>query len=171
MLAITAWSASPASAQQPVLPKPGEGFEVWCKRLQDADPFVPFQCAVEDDWTDPGHPSRTQRVCWPGTDVGRSFELALALFKVPASVVPPPAGPPEQTIDDPHKPAAVWESTLTVRRAADGSLQELSWYERRGRRMGPDGPSAACRRPFRRDLRGAVRRLIRCRAWLTTLGR
>ncbi|MFM7707925.1 MAG: hypothetical protein ACKO9D_07905 [Gammaproteobacteria bacterium] len=52
VLAITACSASPASAQQPALPKPGEGFEVW-------------------------------------------------------------------------------ESTLTVRRAADGSLQELRWYERR----------------------------------------
>lgn len=41
------------------------------------------------------------------------------------------SGPPEQTIEDPDKPAAVWKSTLTVRRAADGSLQELRWYERR----------------------------------------
>ncbi|MFM7626005.1 MAG: hypothetical protein ACKO7G_05970 [Gammaproteobacteria bacterium] len=79
VLAITACSASPASAQQPALPKPGEGFEVWCQRLQDAEPFVPFRCTVED----------------------------------------------------PRKPAEVWESTLTVRRAADGSLQELRWYERR----------------------------------------
>ena len=131
VLAITACSASPASAQQPALPKPGEGFEVWCKRLEDAEPFVPFRCTVEDDWTDPGHPSRTQRVRWPGTDVGRAFELARALFKVPASVAPPTSGPPEQTIEDPRKPAEVWESTLTVRRAADGSLQELRWYERR----------------------------------------
>ena len=68
---------------------------------------------------------------WPGNDVGRAFELARALFKVPASVAPPPSGPPEQTIEDPEKPAAVWESTLTVRRATDGSLQDLSWYERR----------------------------------------
>ncbi|MEY5061377.1 MAG: hypothetical protein RIS45_1298 [Planctomycetota bacterium] len=64
--------------------------------------------------------------------VGRSFELARTLFKVPASVVPPPAGPPEQMIEDPRKPAAVWEPTLTERRAADGSLREPSWYERRG---------------------------------------
>lgn len=50
----------------------------------------------------------------------------------PASSQPaPPAGPPEQTIEDPRKPAAVWESTLTVRRASDGSLRELSLYERR----------------------------------------
>lgn len=145
LLAITAWSASPASGQpatravtpekasapQPAVPTPDEGFEAWCKRLQDAEPFVPFQCAVEDNWTDPGHPSRTQRVRWPGNDVGGAFELARALFKVPASIVPPPAGPPEQTIEDPRKPEAVWESTLTVRRAPDGSLQELSWYERR----------------------------------------
>jgi hypothetical protein len=131
VLAITAWSASPASGQQPALPTPDEGFEAWCKRLQGAEPFVPFHCIVEDDWTDPGHPTRVHRVRWPGTDVGRAFELARALFKVPASIVPPPAGPPEQTIEDPRKPAAVWESTLTVRRAADGSLQELSWYERR----------------------------------------
>jgi hypothetical protein len=146
VLAIPGWSASPASGQpggtpavtptqvsapQPALPTPGEGFEAWCKRLQDAEPFVRFHCIVEDDWTEPGHPTRVHRVRWPGTDVGRAFELARALFKVPASVVPPPAGPPEQTIEDPRKPAAVWESTLTVRRAADGSLQELSWYERR----------------------------------------
>lgn len=104
LLAIAAWSASPASGQQPVLPTPDEGFEAWCKCLQDAEPFVPFQCAVE---------------------------LARVLFKVPASVVPPPAGPPEQTIEGPRKPEAAWESTLTVRRADDGSLQELSWYERR----------------------------------------
>lgn len=131
LLAVAAWSASPASGQQPALPTPGEGFEAWCKRLQGAEPFVPFRCIVEDDWTDSGHPTRVHRVRWPGTDVGRAFELARALFKVPASVAPPPAGPPEQTIEDPRKPDTVWESTLTVRRAPDGSLQELSWYERR----------------------------------------
>ena len=145
VLAAAAWGASPASGQPAkpaarpapasapplAVPSPGEGFEAWCKRLRDAEPFVPFHCVVEDDLTEPGHPSRTLRVRWPGTDVGRAFELARALFNVPASVAPPRAGPREQTIEDPRKPAAVWESTLTVRRAADGSLRELRWHERR----------------------------------------
>lgn len=47
------------------------------------------------------------------------------------SLVAATSGPPEQTIEDPRKHAEVWESTLTVRRAADGSLQELRWHERR----------------------------------------
>lgn len=124
-------SGQPASTPQLTAPSPGEGFEAWCRRLPDADPFVPFHCVTEDDWTEPTHPSRTQRVRWPGSDVGRAFELARALFEVPASVVPPRTGPREQQIEDPRKPAEVWESTLTVQRADDGGLRELRWHERR----------------------------------------
>ena len=145
VLAAAAWGASPASGQPAkpaarpapasapplALPTPGEGFEAWCKRLRDAEPFVPFHCVIEDDLTEPTRPTRTLRVRWPGADVGRAFELARALFDVPASVVPPRSGPREQTIEDPRKPAGVWESTLTVRRAADGSLRELRWFEHR----------------------------------------
>lgn len=112
-------------------PAAGEPFEAWCVRLRTAEPFVPYRCMHEDDLTEPGHPSRTRRVRWVGTDVARAFELARALFGVPASVVTPRSGAREQSIEDPRKPAEVWESTLTVRRAPDGSLREARWHERR----------------------------------------
>lgn len=136
-LGLAPWAASPAAAQSartaawPAQPAAGESFATWCARLRTAEPFVPFRCTVEDDWTEPGHPSRTQRVRWPGADVARAFELARALFGVRASVALPRSGPREQTIEDPGKPAEVWESTLTVRRAADGALREARWFERR----------------------------------------
>ena len=148
-LALPAWGPPPLGAQTaspaetartpptarpapwPAKPAAGESFDAWCTRLRTAEPVVPFRCTREDDWTEPGHPSRTQRVRWPGTDVARAFELARALFGVPASVAPPRAGPREQAIEDPGKPAEVWESTLTVRRAADGGLREARWFERR----------------------------------------
>jgi hypothetical protein len=123
---------SPAPvAPRPAAPKPGESFDAWCARLRTAEPFVPFRCTREDDWTEPGHPSRTQRARWAGSDVARAFEHARALFGVPASVVPPRSGPREQTIEDPGKSAEVWESTLTVRRGADGTVREARWFERR----------------------------------------
>ena len=100
-------------------------------RLQTAEPFVPFRCVREDDWTEPGHPSRTLRIRYAGTDVVRSFGLARTLFDVPASVVPPRSGPREQTLEDPGRAAEVWSSTLLVRRAADGTVRELRWSERR----------------------------------------
>ncbi len=51
---------------------------------------------------------------------------------MPSSSQPAPSAvTPEQTIEDPRKQDTVWESTLNVRRAPDGSLRELSWYERR----------------------------------------
>jgi hypothetical protein len=112
-------------------PTAGEAFEAWCLRLRTAEPFVPYRCMHEDDLTEPGHPARTRRVRWVGTDVARAFELARALFDVPASVVTPGSGPREQSIEDPRKPSEVWESTLTVRRASDGSLREARWHERR----------------------------------------
>ncbi len=146
VLAAAAWGPSPAAAQSVApsvkpppppaaqrlaAPAPGESFDAWCTRLRTARPFVPFRCTREDDWTEPGHPSRTQRVRWPGTDAAGAFELARALFGVPASVEPPRTGPREQTIEDPGRPAEVWESTLTVRRGPDGVLREARWFERR----------------------------------------
>ena len=136
-LALAAALASPAAAQParpalfPAKPAAGESFEAWCARLPATKPFVPFRCTREDDWTEPGHPSRTQRVRWAGTDVARAFELARALFGVPASVTLPRTGPREQTIEDPRKPSEVWESTLLLKRGADAGLREARWFERR----------------------------------------
>ena len=136
-LGLAAAVPPPAAAQSsrpapvPAKPNAGESFDAWCARLRTAEPFVPFRCTREDDWTEPGHPSRTQRVRWAGSDVARAFELARTLFGVPASVTPTRTGPREETIEDPRKPAEVWESTLTLRRAADASLREARWFERR----------------------------------------
>jgi hypothetical protein len=132
-----AQSAPPSAAQSsraaptPAKPGAGESFEAWCARLRRAEPFVPFRCTREDDWTEPGHPSRTHRIRWAGSDVAQAFELARALFGVPASLTLPRTGPREQTIEDPRKPPEVWESTLALRRAADASLREARWFERR----------------------------------------
>ena len=91
----------------------------------------PFRCLREHDWTEPGHPSRTLRVRFAGADVVRAFEMARGLFGVRASAVPPRTGPREETVADPAKPVEVWESSLAVRRGADGAPRELRRHERR----------------------------------------
>jgi hypothetical protein len=127
-------STAPAVAARPAAvatPAAGETFEAWCARLQRAEPFVPFRCSVETDWLDPSHPSRTRRVQLRIADFGAAFELARRLFQVPASVTLPRSGPREQAVEDPGKPAEVWESTLTVARDAAGAPRRASWFERR----------------------------------------
>jgi hypothetical protein len=140
--AVPSAVAQPRAAW-PLAPRAAETFDAWCRRLQSAEPFVPFRCLREDDWTEPGHPSRTLRVRFAGGDVARAFELGRALFGMPASVVPPRTGPREQTVEDPAKPAEVWESTLTVRRGADGVPRELRWSEAAKARAAPCSPAAS----------------------------
>jgi len=131
-LAVGAQPAAARAKGLPVaMPASGEPFEAWCRRLERAEPFVGFRCTVESDWLDPSHPGRTRRVRLRVADFPAAFELARRLFAVPASVVLPRSGPREQVIEDPGKPAEVWESTLTVSRDAAGAPRRASWFERR----------------------------------------
>ena len=127
--AVASAGARPSAAV--AMPVAGESLDGWCARLQRAEPFVPFRCSVVQDWLDASHPSLTRRVQLRGIDVLAGFELARRLFDVPASIRLPRSGPREQVIEDPGKPAEVWESTLTVARDAAGAPRQAAWFERR----------------------------------------
>jgi hypothetical protein len=121
--------AGSAPRAQP-LPARAESFDAYCTRLESATPFVPFRCIAESDWTDPGHPGRTRRIVLRSTDFERAVDVARRLHKLPDWVAVPAAGPAEQTIEDPAKPASMWESTLKVRRARDGRPQRIDYVQR-----------------------------------------